>query len=853
MRQSGFPFRRCIRLSLLTAFLFILLLPPVQAGKSKEPVDLHFGSLWISEGSAKIEWRANSVIVKKFFQDRPHIRLKMVNGLRLPPGMDVPGANLTMAMVGDTAEDVISLGSDEFTRAVSQGFLMPLDDYVAKWPEAKYRLKGAMRDMVTAVGPDGKKHIYGLPFCVSADSLLFNRKRFREAGLTRGPRDWDEVWEFGKKLCDFEKDPETGYPKHWAMDIYLEGWFLQQLPPMAGGDWAVRRPDGSWETRLTSKPVVRSMEFLEKICWGEWIDHRGKRVHGITEMSRAATQGARSKAQQSLDQRDLLEAGIVAMLPAPIWSVFNERTARDPLKFGIVPFPKYPGPEGRYVARVGGTVFAIKSTLKNNKKVADAAWEYLTYMCGEEGEREKVKYFVDNGVARYVNPDALRKYGYPRKVIDQVPDDWARAYRDVYAGAEVLPNPPGLTSILEEMSGPTKDLTRPGKHDIMGQLKKVQNVVSRSYLYTPTKEEWARNEKIAFVVVILFALAMVGGGVAMFKAQMRNEDLIAEREKVYRLKLPKSKHFLAWLFMAPAIISVFLWQYIPVAWGSIMAFLNVHIMGGSEWIGLANFIHVAMRPLYWLAWKNTIIFVGLSLAMGFAAPIGLALLLSEIPKGKTLYRTLYYLPALTTGIVTILLWQRFYDPTEYGLMNRILLSLNGNVIDHLNNFFALLHLPWHIAHIPAQQWLLNPKLAMAACILPGVWGGMGPGCIIYLAALKAVPEEQYDAADLDGAGIFQKAWHVTLPAIFPLVLINFVGAFIGAFHGMQGILVMTGGGPDHATHVMGLELWHQSYVMADYGQSTAMAWVLASLLVGFAVMQMRIFARMKFSTAEQRE
>jgi ABC-type sugar transport system permease subunit/ABC-type glycerol-3-phosphate transport system substrate-binding protein len=844
------------QLFILAASLLLLAVFPAQGVDKprKEPVTLQFGSLWISEGSPKIEWRANSIIVKKFFQDRPNIHLKMINSLVLPPGMNVPGAGLTMAMVGDSAEDVISLQSEEITKAVDQGFLMPLDDYVAKWPQAKYRLTGAVRELCSAIGPDGKKHIYGLPFAISADCLLFNRKRFREAGLKRGPRDWNELWDFGKKLCDAEEDPETGYPRHWAMDVYLEGWFLQQLPPMAGGDWAVQHPDGTWDTRLTSKPVVRSMQFLEKLCWGDWTDARGKTHKGITEMSRAATQGGGQKAQQTLDQRDLFESGIVAMQANAFWSAFNERIAKDPQKFGIVPFPKYPGPEGKYVARIGGTVFGIKSTLKNNKKVADAAWEYITYICGDESEKEKVKYFVDNGVARYVNPGLLRKYGYPQRVIDQVPKDWAIAYKEIYASARVLPSPPGLPSILAEMSGPTKDLIRPGKHDIMGQLNRVQAVVSRSYLYTPSQQQMARNGKIAFVVVIVLILAMVGGGVHMLRTQMReNTDLTDERDKVYRRKIPASKHLLAWAFLAPAIISVFLWQYIPVGWGSVMAFLNVHIMGGSDWVGLDNFVKVAMRPLFWLAWKNTLIFVGLSLAMGFAAPITLALLLSEIPKGKTLFRTLYYLPALTTGIVTILLWQRFYDPTEYGLMNRILLSLNGGVLVHLNHLFSFLHLPWQVPLIHAQQWLLNPRLAMAACILPGVWGGMGPGCIIYLAALKAVPEEQYDAADLDGAGIFQKAWHVTLPAIFPLVLINFIGAFIGAFHGMQGILVMTGGGPDHATHVIGLELWYQSYVLANYGQSTAIAWMLASLLVGFVVMQMRIVGRMKFSTAEQKE
>jgi ABC-type sugar transport system permease subunit len=154
--------------------------------------------------------------------------------------------------------------------------------------------------------------------------------------------------------------------------------------------------------------------------------------------------------------------------------------------------------------------------------------------------------------------------------------------------------------------------------------------------------------------------------------------------------------------------------------------------------------------------------------------------------------------------------------------------------------------------IGPQKWLEDPKLAMFCCILPSIWGGMGPGCIIYLAALKAVPEEQYDAADLDGAGIVQKTLRITLPTLFPLVLINFLGAFIGAFHSAGNMLVMTGGGPQNATHVMAIELFFNGYVLAKYGFATAIAWMMASLLIGFTVFQMRIFSKMKFSTAEQR-
>lgn len=841
-----------LKVSVFLLCLSVFLLTPAGAAKKvREPVTLRFNGLQAAEDSAKIEWRANAMMFKRFFQDRPYIKSKMLTNLRLPGEMNIQGADLTMSMVGDAAPDVIFFLQQHFAKTVDQGFLMELDDYVNNTPEIKKRLKGPMLELCSAIGPDGKKHIYALPWCLSADALVYNRQRFRDAGLTRPPADWDEMWEYSKKLYDADVDPDTGQPRHWAIQMPLEGWFIDRLPPYAGGLMWKAHPDGRWDTLIDSPASVKSLDFIKRFCVEPWTDSKGRRIKGVMNLSLLAAQqaGSGSRSALKIEGRDVFGTGIVAMVPGGLWLAFNERNAQDPLVFGVAQWPKAPGPDGRYVNKLGGQLVGIKSTI-SDKRVSDAAWEFLTFLSGDESERMKTKYFVDNGVARYVNPELLKRYGYSQDVIDQVPKDWARAYKDIFSRIYVGQEPPGMTAIEQELNGPCKALLRNERQDSKTALAAVQKTVSRSYLYTPTLQEMTQNRKIALVVVCILAAIMIAGGVIILRTQVR-EGLAEERERTYTRKVPRSRHILGWALMAPAVVSVFLWQYVPVAWGSTMAFMNVHILGGSEWVGMDNFIRVAIRPLYWLAWKNTFIYVVTYLAMAFCAPIVLALLLSEIPRGKALFRTLYYLPAVTTGVVTMLLWMRFYDPTQFGLMNRILLGINDNVLQHINQLLAFLHLPAKIPLFGLQMWLQDPKLAMASTILPTVWAGMGPGCIIYLAALKAVPEEQYDAADLDGAGLCQKAWHITLPTIFPLVLISFIGAVIGAFHSSGNILVMTGGGPNHATHVMGLEIFFQGYVLANYGQTTAIAWMLASLLVGFTVMQMKIVARLKFSTAEK--
>ncbi len=134
-----------------------------------------------------------------------------------------------------------------------------------------------------------------------------------------------------------------------------------------------------------------------------------------------------------------------------------------------------------------------------------------------------------------------------------------------------------------------------------------------------------------------------------------------------------------------------------------------------------------------------------------------------------------------------------------------------------------------------------------------VWAGVGPGCLIYLAALKTIPEEIYESADIDGAGFLSKVFHVALPNIKSLILINFIGAIIGAVRGgSEYVLAMTGGGPyaPHGeTEVIGLHIYWQAYGYLRFGQASAMAWVLGSLLVGFTVMRLQQLSRMEFRAA----
>lgn len=144
------------------------------------------------------------------------------------------------------------------------------------------------------------------------------------------------------------------------------------------------------------------------------------------------------------------------------------------------------------------------------------------------------------------------------------------------------------------------------------------------------------------------------------------------------------------------------------------------------------------------------------------------------------------------------------------------------------------------------RWLSDPDTAMFCCVLPMVWAGIGPGCLIYLAALKSISDDLYEVADMDGATFLDKLLFLVFPVLKPLLIINFVGVFIASWNAAANILAMTGG--TAGTEVAGLHIFYQAFVHLRFGPATAMAWILAFMLIGFTVTQLRMLSRMEFRT-----
>ena len=183
-----------------------------------------------------------------------------------------------------------------------------------------------------------------------------------------------------------------------------------------------------------------------------------------------------------------------------------------------------------------------------------------------------------------------------------------------------------------------------------------------------------------------------------------------------------------------------------------------------------------------------------------------------------------------SGLVVIFMWKLFYQAGSSGILNQT-----------LNSLASLCGLEF-----TPQDWLNDAKWAMLACVIPTIWAGAGPGCLIYLAALKGVPEETYEAAEIDGANFFQKIWHVTFPTLKALIIINFVGAFIASAQSGGMILIMTFGRAN--TEVAELHIFKEAYTNLQFGSAISMAWVLGMMTLMFTIYNLKRLSKMEFKT-----
>jgi multiple sugar transport system permease protein len=268
-----------------------------------------------------------------------------------------------------------------------------------------------------------------------------------------------------------------------------------------------------------------------------------------------------------------------------------------------------------------------------------------------------------------------------------------------------------------------------------------------------------------------------------------------------------------YLFILPWILGFFLFDAGPIVASFLVSLTDWSLISAPKWVGFANYQTMARDQFFYTALWNSIYFGVGSVGLGLIVSFLLALLLNQKVLGISLFRTIFYLPSVVSGIAVAILWIMILHQ-DFGLLNTAL------------GWFG----------IKGPGWLVQPQWAKPALILMSLWGA-GGAMVIYLAGLQSVPQHLYEAAEIDGAGPWGKFWNVTVPMMSPVIFYNLIVGFIASLQGFVLVLIMTNGGPANATLMIGLYLYRQAFVNFNMGYASALAWVLLMVIMLFTMAQ----------------
>lgn len=280
--------------------------------------------------------------------------------------------------------------------------------------------------------------------------------------------------------------------------------------------------------------------------------------------------------------------------------------------------------------------------------------------------------------------------------------------------------------------------------------------------------------------------------------------------------MARQEELAGWLMALPWILGILLWTLGPFGAAAYLAFTNYDILSKSTFVGLENFrTMLTDDPLFWTSLRVTTLYAFVSVPLQIILGLLLAMLLNTKIRGLTWFRTIYYLPAVLSGVAVSFLWIWIFS-ADWGVLN-FLLSLIG---------------------IRGPNWLTSESWALPSLILMSLWG-VGGGMVIYLAGLQGVPSEFYEAAEVDGAGWWPKFWHITLPMISPVLLFQLIMGIIGALQTFTQGYVMTEGGPNDATLFYLLYLWRNAFEQLQMGYASALAWGIFTYILLLTLLVLR--------------
>ncbi|NNM88334.1 MAG: extracellular solute-binding protein [Phycisphaerae bacterium] len=908
--------RMCIAGCLV--FLTTLLIPCLPTNAAAKPTIEFLAAGLPYPGSTDVGSMATRRVLRAFRKKYPQYRIK---AFAMPT---IQGSSMDtgplMAIAAGMPPNALYVNFRQSSTYIEHGFLAPMEVLLARvlsknaalrhvnaqgrWlanprpVEIAQALKLMRRrvpktawPVIYRRGTGREKHVWSMPTSILVTALLYRKDLFRAAGLNprQPPRTWTQLLQDARKLT-IPSRRQYGIAFGGGRDISYS-----IFPLLASNSSRVieRNSMGRWHSVYDSPQTAQAIYYFCKLAKGRFM-RDGHTIHG------AAYVGVSGAGNMYW----LWSQGHIAMMFGTLSQELIQAT--NPQIVGIAPVPHPPG--GASSGELNATMLGVFA--KSTPQQQIGVMRYIWFITGRQAQRLSVQTFVQSGYGQFVNPDLLRRFGYTW-LLRQVPAGWATAFDTALANGVPEPYQHNTQNIYSPMSTPINSALE----ENLGNLPQSRAIpqINRLLKQASQRIDYQLLGAIPLNVIrlrrfIAMMTILVIGAVFLFEL-WRVWQYFTRADAIFTSRAPWRRFLGGYTLLLPAFLLMILWAYLPLAGGLAMAFSHFELVQHSTWAGVDNFAKVLFDARFWGSFGRTIYFVALTIGLGFWPPILLAILLQEVPTAtlKYIFRTVYYLPSVISGVLIMFLWRQLYDPSKYGVLNHLLLMLNlcgaipATVIKLLalglwiSLIALLMMLPiriqemsrpvkaalWVVAgtlvavtlqpvvirligggpmagldmfksligpfHIAPLGWIQSPDIAMLCVVLPTIWAGSGAGSILYLAALKTVPDELYEAAEMDGARIWHKIFYITLPQLKYLIVIQFIAAVIGTFQGgTDYILALTGGGPNHSTLIIPLEIFFRTFLKLQFGVGTAMAWLLGIILIWFTATQLKMLSKAEF-------
>lgn len=718
---------------------------------------------------------------------------------------------LLSQVAGNTSPDVAMLDPQHMQMFAKRGALLPLGPFIERSPEFDL---AAYYDPIVEVFRY-QNDLFVLPRDIAPIGLIYYNKRlFKEAGLAEPDGTW--TWDFeprpelGSKCFTYcmqqlTKFNAKGRPEVWGFAPSWTGAFTDTVVFSSGARY-VDDPQAFDRLNFTDPRVIRAFDFVAELA---------NKKHWMPSQSELSTVAQSTAVDLFISQR-------VAMYQCGIWDVPHIRKALKPgspkfFEWDITLAPGHIDPATGEVLRAapsGGSGYAI---LKNTQH-PDEAWKLVQWMSGEPGMRAMARAGIAQPAIKTLargedwipGPNTPLEQRYPA----------SRIVTDQAIPSVVFPP---TADYWEEVSGLVFSKTEPiyagtkTASEALGEGNKLASERLKTLLAEERLPhfDWRIGGAVG-VLLLAAALAWV---------------YLPERGKK-RTAAERAENRTSLWFLSPWIVGTLLFTVGPMIFSLLMSFTNWDIIRPAEWRGVGNYTEALTQDArFWNTVKVTLVYTLFSVPLGLAASLALALLLNVRVKGMPLYRTFFYLPSLASAVASSLIWRKVFQP-EGGLLNVLLFGEDGH-----RDPLGLA--TWLGTNGNAVNWLGDEKLALPSMVLMSLWG-VGGGMVILLAGLQAIPDFYYEAATLDGAGLWHKFRVVTLPMVSPALFFTLITGVIGSFQSFTQAFVMTQGGPNDATRFYMLHLYENSFGNLRMGYASALAWLLFAVVFVITRLQWKL-------------